>query len=61
MSCKTVIPRFKSGCRLQIAKGAAIFGLPLFFMVFLRCAWIDPAVEITFRNPSVPEKDRYQP
>ncbi len=34
--CKTVIPRFKSGCRLQIPKGAAIFGLPPFFMVFLR-------------------------
>jgi hypothetical protein len=28
--CKTVIPRFKSGCRLQTAKGAAIFRLPLF-------------------------------
>jgi hypothetical protein len=28
--CKTVIPRFKSGCRLQTAEGAAIFGLPPF-------------------------------
>jgi hypothetical protein len=54
--CKTVIPRFKSGCRLQISKGAAIFGLPLFFMTILRCAWIDPAAEITFRTPPFPGK-----
>jgi hypothetical protein len=30
-------------------------------MAFLRCAWIDPAAEIAYRNPTVPEKDRYQP
>ena len=57
--CKTVIPRFKSGCRLQIVKGAAIFGLPLFFMAILRCACMDTAAEINYRNPPVPGKDRY--
>ena len=56
--CKTVIPRFKSGCRLQIVKGAAIFGSPLFFMAFRECASIDPVMEITFAAP-VPENDRY--
>ena len=49
--CKTVIPRFKSGCRLQIVKGAAIIGLPPFFMEFRECAWIDPGMEITFALP----------
>ncbi len=28
--CKTVIPRFKSGCRLQKANGAASYGCPFF-------------------------------
>jgi len=35
--------------------------LPLFFMAFRPGAWMDPAAEITFRNPTVPEKDHYQP
>jgi len=35
--------------------------LPLFFMAFRRCAWMDPAAETAFRNPTVPGKDRYQP
>jgi len=30
--------------------------LPLFFMAFLRCAWMDTAAVITFRNPPFPGK-----
>ena len=30
--CKTVILRFKSGCRLQTAKGAAVIGSPPFLL-----------------------------